>query len=179
MRRFIRLGDITAAKADALIYSTNTMCLLTGGVGAALSRKYGPKLQVGLRSQLIASKRAQASPGDVFEYSLPEMPWKTVFHTVATNAQYHTDPESVRKILHTCAARCCERGDIASVAISPLGTGFGDLKLAHFIDVAADVFAGSTYGSLQEVAIHCLIKSLFLECGEQVAKAGYDWVMEG
>lgn len=179
MRRIIRLGDITLAKADALVYSTNTMCLLTGGVGAALSRKYGPKLQVGLRSQLTASKRTQASSGDVFEFSLPDMPWKTVFHTVATDAKYHSDPASVKEILRKCAARCCERGDITSMAISPLGTGHSDLEVATFIDLATEVFFDPAFNAIEEVAIHCLIRSVFAECGDRVAKAGYGWIMEG
>ncbi len=179
MRRLIRNSDITTSTADALIYSTNTMLLLTGGVGAALSRKYGPKLQVGLRTQFQATGRKQASMGDVYEFALPDMPWKTIFHTVATDAKYHSAPAAIKQILTTCAARCLERGDIASVALSPLGTGYGDLEIAQFMDVATDVFFDPRFNALEEVAIHCLYKSIFVECADRVAKAGSGWIMEG
>jgi O-acetyl-ADP-ribose deacetylase (regulator of RNase III) len=62
-----------------------------------------------------------------------------VFHTIATDEQYHTDPETVRSILRRCFRQCCQRTDISSITSSALGCGYGDLDLKQFAMIADEV----------------------------------------
>ena len=105
MKRQLIRSNIVDVQADALIYSTNVQLLLTGGVGATLLARYGQMIQDGLGA---AAGGATAEVGDVFETSLSGIPWRVVFHTIATDKVYSTRPEIVLAILRKCFRRCVE-----------------------------------------------------------------------
>jgi O-acetyl-ADP-ribose deacetylase (regulator of RNase III) len=138
MKRQIICSDIVEVPSDALIYSTNVRLTLTGGVGAALLKKFGFPVQIGLQNQSSSSGRHLAEVGDIIENKIAGGPWKKVFHTIATDEMYHTDPDVVRSILKRCFRRCAENGDVLSVTCSALGSGYGDLDLAVFATIAEE-----------------------------------------
>src|SRR4051794_37670469 len=124
MERLVINANIVEVEADALVYSTNTQLALTGGVGAALMKKCGWGIQSDLQSCSPGTGRQMAEVGDVFETQSPDHPWKIIFHTVATDELYHTDPSTVSRILKRCVRRCAELGNIKSLITSPLGSGY-------------------------------------------------------
>jgi O-acetyl-ADP-ribose deacetylase (regulator of RNase III) len=91
----------------------------------------------------------------MFETSLPGMSWKTVFHTVATDELYNTRPETVVSILRKCLRRCIEMQGIKSIITSPLGAGYGDLDLEHFVRIADQVCSEFDKSPIQSFAIVC------------------------
>lgn len=121
--------------ADALIYSTNILLNMTGGVGAQLLHRYGSSLQKELHAFLKTKAQHVMSRGDILDFKLPSMPWKKVFHTLPCDAMYHTNPEIVGDIIKRCLRICLQSGSIKKVAMSALGTGYGDLSMDEFISV--------------------------------------------
>jgi O-acetyl-ADP-ribose deacetylase (regulator of RNase III) len=155
MERLIINANIVDVKADALIYSTNVQLVLTGGVGAALMQKCGWGIQNDLLSCSPGSGRRMAEVGDVFETRSAEYPWKIVFHTVVTNELYHTQPDTVLRVLRRCVRRCAELEDIKSVVTSPLGAAYGDLDLEPFVRIADQVCDLFDQSTIQTFSIVC------------------------
>jgi O-acetyl-ADP-ribose deacetylase (regulator of RNase III) len=139
MIRRVLCSDIVEVPADAMVYSTNVRLALTGGVGESLLSKFGISAQIRLQDQSVGSGRQMADVGDVLLTEIPGSPWKVVFHTVATDEQYHTDPETVRSILKRCFRSSSQRPDISSIATSALGCGYGDLDIRQFALIADEV----------------------------------------
>jgi O-acetyl-ADP-ribose deacetylase (regulator of RNase III) len=139
MKKRVELGDITGWSADALIYSTNVRLARTGGVGAALLKRFGISVQIELQGKSLGTGRELAEVGDVFTTSISGAPWKRVFHTVATSELYHTQAATVRAILQNCLRSCAASSDVRSVVCSALGSGYGDLEPADFLSIVDEV----------------------------------------
>ena len=70
-----------------------------------------------------------------FEGVVPAMPWKRVFHAVATDLNYMANPIIVRRIVKICLAECEQDDSIDSIVFSALGCGWGNMKYADFISI--------------------------------------------
>ena len=151
----IKQSNLLDEPVDALIYSTNVLLNLTGGVGAQLLERFGTSLQTSLHNQLRAQGKRFATRGDAIELVLPSMPWKIVFHTIPCDPMYHTTPEIVARTLRRCFDRCLERGDIASVATSAIATGYGDMVMEDFISIFDDVTGDARYAGRLDIRL-CL-----------------------
>ena len=139
MKRSIVCADIVEVPSDALIYSTNVGLMLTGGVGAALLRKFGVRTQIDLQSRSIGTGRQLAEVGEIIQSPIAGAPWKKVFHTIATDEAYRTDPIVVRSILKRCLKICAEATDVKTITCSALGAGYGDLDLVLFASMAEEL----------------------------------------
>ena len=134
--KFIEIkGQIEDIEADALVYSTNQNLRLTGGVGASLFKRYGYPAQAILDKHLSNLNTDTVDVGSIFEGTIEGMPWKRVFHTVATDLNYETNPEIVRDIIKACLESCESDYSINSIAFSALGSGFGSLKYPEFVKI--------------------------------------------
>jgi O-acetyl-ADP-ribose deacetylase (regulator of RNase III) len=156
MKRNVVHSDIAQLAADALIYSTNIRLALTGGVGAALLRAHGIGVQIQLQNASLGTGRQMAEVGEIIASPIKGSLWKQVFHTIATDEFYHTDPEVVRQILRSCLRQCVSSTDLRSVVCSPLGAGYGDLELIAFLKIASaicDEFNGTALQSFT-IAVH-------------------------
>ncbi len=131
-------SQIENVAADALVYSTNPYLRLTGGVGASLLEKYGFAVQEILDQQLKNPGQDSVAIGSVFEGVVPGMPWKRVFHTVATDLAYMTNPKIVRRIVKICLAECEQDHSIGSVAFSAIGCGWGSMRYVDFISILTE-----------------------------------------
>lgn len=161
MNRLLCHTDITTHPADALIYSTNVQLMLSGGVGACLLRRYGRSFQADLHAQLAASGRKLAAVGDVFLTRTPGLPWKRVYHVVATDPFYRTDPEVVRCILTRCLTECSADPAISSVVTSALGAGYGDLAFPLFLEIASELSLRDL--QLSDITVCCDDEDFFRE----------------
>lgn len=153
MKRSIICRDIVELPSDALIYSTNVRLMLTGGVGAAILKKFGIRVQIELQDQSLGSGRQMADVGEVLETRIPGSPWKRVFHTIATDEMYRTDPQVVRAILLRCLRRCAESADLRAITCSALGAGYGDLELTAFVAIADEVCSEFEDSGIQSFAV--------------------------
>lgn len=90
MTSLIQLSNVLDVPADALIYSTNLLFNCSGGVGAALMRRYGPHVQSDLHAILLRRGSRFANRGDVEEWVSQGMPYHAVYHTVPSNGFYET-----------------------------------------------------------------------------------------
>jgi hypothetical protein len=179
MNRILCRTDITTYAADALIYSTNVQLMLSGGVGASLLQRFGKRFEDDLFAQLHRSGRKLASVGEIFATRTVGLPWKVVYHVVATDPFYKTDPEVVRSILDRCLAGCSDDPDIASVIMSPLGAGYGNLALPVFLEMVA-AFSTSDL-RLSELIVCCDDADFFEElvCHSRSLAASWDVQGEG
>lgn len=154
MRRLIRNANAIEVAGDALLYSTNTQLALTGGVGAALLSRFGLGIQQGLSR---AANGKTVKVGALFETSVPGLPWRRIFHSIATDEHYHTEPNVVSGILSRCFARCGELG-YSRLVTSALGTGYGDLGLVEFVRIL-DLALEDAPACMKEICVVCLDRS--------------------
>jgi O-acetyl-ADP-ribose deacetylase (regulator of RNase III) len=175
MNRSLCHTDITTCAADALIYSTNVQLMLSGGVGACLLARYGKRFQDDLYALLDASGRRLASVGEVFVTSTTGLPWKKVYHVVATDPFYNTAPMVVRRILTQCLAECSTDSDISSVVMSPLGAGYGDLEFPQFLEIVSELSEADL--DLAEVSVCCDDEDFFKELVNHRKNVGVLWTV--
>lgn len=138
-----------------MIYSTNLSLFLNGGVGASLRSRYGDDIQRDLYKEFQLRGQDQASTGDVYITELPYTPWKLLFHTVAIDPYYHTDPVVVRKILKTCIDHSVAHGGIHRIITTMLGGGFGNLPVSTFFNVVEELLEDYHYSTIEELSIVC------------------------
>ncbi|HWX20394.1 MAG TPA: macro domain-containing protein [Candidatus Binatia bacterium] len=179
MKRQLIRSNIIDAQGDALIYSTNVRLALTGGVGAALLERFGLAIQNELLCCSGGTGRQMAEVGDVFETRSPGMPWKIIFHTVATDELYYTRPETVLAILRKCVRRCVELASIKSVITSPLGAGYGDLDLNKFVRIADQVCDEYDESSVQSFAVVCRDVEEFDRLSKAARAINENWKQQG
>ncbi|AJQ95739.1 macro domain-containing protein [Gynuella sunshinyii] len=128
-------ANIESFEADALVYSTNQYLHLSGGVGQALVKKYGVEVQNILDRYLRVKNIDEVEVGTIVESVSDNMPWKRVFHTVATDKEYETQKSVVEKIIRYVLETCEVDFSISSVAFSALGSGFGSLTYEEFMKI--------------------------------------------
>ena len=155
MKRSILQADIVEVTADALIYSTNVQLMLSGGVGACLLKKFGPQFQNDLYRKIDQERRKLAEVGEVFFSDMSDGPWRVIVHSVATDPFYHTDPEVVRTILRQALANLAERGDVHTVVMSPLGAGYGDLKIQTFLYLVTEESSRFEQSGIEPLIVCC------------------------
>lgn len=176
MNRLLCFADITTHAADALIYSTNVQLMLSGGVGACLLQRYGKSFQADLHAQLAASGRKLAAVGDIFLTRTPGLPWKWVYHVVATDPFYRTDPEVVRRVLNRCLTECSAALEISSVVTSPLGAGYGDLAFPLFLEIASELSLSPR--QLEDFTICCDDRDFFMELVDHRKNLSVLWAVQ-
>lgn len=179
MKRRLLLGNIASISADTLVYSTNVQLMLSGGVGASLLRQYGPSFQEELYRCIDSSGRKLAEVGEIFTTSPVQCPWKIVFHAVATDPLYNTDPVVVQAILTRCFESCAHTREIRSIVLSPLGTGYGDLPLERFLDLVSTVSVAPHYESIKEITVCCDHPPFFDVLVSHSPNTGVEWYIEG
>jgi O-acetyl-ADP-ribose deacetylase (regulator of RNase III) len=175
MNRKIVLDNIVKYNADALIYSTNVDLRLSGGVGSALKNEYGQEIQDKLFYSIDITDRKIAEVGEVFECTIPSMPWKAVYHTVATNDLYETKSETVNSVLRYCLNDCLKKGGIHSVVTSALGCGWGDLSHSDFIDIITEITESSFEGIL-DIIVCCDNQKFYNQMCEAALKYRNTWI---
>jgi O-acetyl-ADP-ribose deacetylase (regulator of RNase III) len=149
----VKCGDILDEPAEVLVCSANCLLNLSGGVGGELLRRYGMALQTQLHGMLARRSPRAASRGEVFVMTDPKLPYKAVLHAVAVDAWYHTTPDIVREVVLRSLREAARLG-AKMVALTALGTGFGDMDLRGFGEVINSSRSGE-FAPLEEVVI-CL-----------------------
>ncbi len=134
----IKKTNLLDEPADALIYSTNVLMNLTGGVGAQLLERY-PQLQTELHDMLRRRGSRYAIRGEVISHRTVEMPWKAVFHTIPCDPMYHTTPGIVTEVLRKAFEMCLQTPGVRKVATSAIATGYGDMAMDDFMKVFEEV----------------------------------------
>lgn len=137
--RIIRRGDVVDARPDALIFSTNEHLFLSGGAGASLLGVHGRPLQDAMDQALASSGRKVAERGSVFEIA-PSGSWSSrLFAVVAANGFYETCEQDTRRAVEQVLARCSDLPEIKHVAITALGTGYGNMEIEDFVSIFCSV----------------------------------------
>lgn len=122
-----------------LICSANVSLNLSGGVGADLLGRYGPRMQAELHKVIAGRTPRAARFGEVIAYSGSELPYKAVLHAVAVDGWYHATPESVQETIATALRMAAELA-AKKVTLTALATGFGDLTLPDFANALRPLF---------------------------------------
>jgi O-acetyl-ADP-ribose deacetylase (regulator of RNase III) len=151
----LKEGNIVDESADVLICSANVSLNLSGGVGADLLGRYGTKMQQELHKILAARSPHVARQGEVFTYSGTELPYKAVLHAVAVDGWYHSSSDMVQDLIEKCFETAASL-DARKVALTVLGTGYGDLTLKDFAEAVRPLF-NQDFNPIAEVCI-CLME---------------------
>ena len=171
MKTYIQQENIIDIEAEALIYSTNRQLSLSGGVGWELRSKYGYKIEVDTFDQFRDSTSEMIKVGDVIKTEFDYVPWKMIFHTIATNDDYFTDPGVVSSILDKCFRVSSELG-FKSIVCSPLGAGYGDLRISMFCEILNQKLGILGRGECDRFTICCNDED---QIGELKDGLGADW----
>ena len=150
--RIIRQGDIVDTVADAIVFSTNEHLFLSGGAGASLLGKHGKPLQEAMH-RIMAKRGIKVAPrGSVFEIE-PAETWGRMFAVVAANGFYETTREDTEAALCEALRRCAAIGGVKTVAITALGTGYGNMEIEDFAALFCGIEIPEPLESL-ELVIH-------------------------
>lgn len=153
--RVIRHGDIVDAVADAIVFSSNEHLFLSGGAGASLLGKHGRPLQEAMH-RIMAGRGIKVAPlGAVFEIE-PAETWGRMFAVVAANGFYETSREDTVAALREVLRRCAEIEGVKTVAITALGTGYGNMEIEDFVEIFCEVEVPAGIEVL-ELVIHSTI----------------------
>lgn len=136
--------------ADAIVFSTNEHLFLSGGAGAALLGKHGKPLQQAMDRALAASGSKVAHRGSVFEIE-PAETWGRMFAIVAANGFYETSHEDTEAALREVLRRCSEIEGAKTVAITALGTGYGNMEIEDFVALFCETEIPAPLASLELV----------------------------
>jgi O-acetyl-ADP-ribose deacetylase (regulator of RNase III) len=151
----LKEGNIIDEPADVLICSANVSLNLSGGVGADLLGRYGTKMQKELHQIIAARTPHAAQRGEVFVYSEAELPYKAVLHAVAVDGWYSSSPDIVRQIIEK-SFRIAMDLNSQKVALTALGTGYGNLTLKDFAQAVRPLL-DRDFMPIKEVCI-CLME---------------------
>ena len=135
-------GEILDVPADALICSANPQLNLSGGVGGALSLRYGGAMQAFLQSRLAASGERFIKPSDVVVAGPCGSPFKIVVHAVAVDAFYETSADIIRRAYANAFQAVAESG-CRTVAAACLACGYGRFPAASFAEAVAPLFSNA------------------------------------
>lgn len=169
--------DVLDLPADALIYSTNVLFNCTGGVGACLVERYGRAVQTDLHALLRERGIKFAEQGSVFQHVTKGMPYKKVFHTVPCDGFYDTTQEIVKGVLRTSLGECVRAGDIHTVALSALATGYGHLQFDNFFRIASSVLNEELFAPIKSVTICIYDDYSFNMASEQITEESLPLIM--
>lgn len=151
----LKAFNILDEPADVLICSANVSLNLSGGVGADLLGRYGPRMQAELHQKIAGRTPRAARQGEVIAYAGPELPYKAVLHAVAVDGWYHATPESVRETIATAFRMAAER-TANKVTLTALATGFGDLTLPDFANALRPLLSVD-FPPIEEICL-CLME---------------------
>ncbi|MFH0834236.1 MAG: macro domain-containing protein [Patescibacteria group bacterium] len=117
-------GDITGARADAIVNAANTSLKLGGGVAGAIHQKGGQQVQAECDA-IIQQLGQNLKKGKVAATSGGKLN-KTVLHAAVMELGGQADFESVRRAMRNVVLEA-KKLNLKTLAIPALGAGFGGL----------------------------------------------------
>lgn len=114
----IKMGDLTAEEADALVNAANNELWMGGGVAGALKAKGGEAIE----SEAVG--HGPIAVGDAVATSAGSLRARYVIHAAVMGMDFQTDAEMIARATASTLARADELG-LKSIAFPALGTGVG------------------------------------------------------
>ncbi len=125
------LGDITDSACQAIVNAANTELWLGSGVSGAIREKGGPSVQ---------EECQEIGPIDLGEAAVTgagNLKAQYVIHAASMDFDTPTTQESLYDAIKNSFLRAEELG-VTSIAFPAIGTGVGDLELAHCAEILFD-----------------------------------------
>jgi len=135
-------GDLLDIRADGLLCSANPNLNLSGGVGGALSLRYGPAMQEFLYGYLRERNVKHVPPGTAVIAPPCNTPFRAVAHAVAIDVFYDTTSDLVLQT-YLAAIEALSSAGCRTIATACLGCGYGRLSVAEFEKSIAALIAKS------------------------------------
>jgi O-acetyl-ADP-ribose deacetylase len=151
----VKCGNILDEPADVLICSANVSLNLSGGVGADLLQRYGPKMQAELHKLIAKRSPRAAMRGEVIEYVDEALPYRAILHAVAVDGWYESTPKVIQQITALALVKAKGLG-ARNAALTALATGFGNLSLEQFAEGVRPLLSVD-FDPVKEVCI-CLME---------------------
>ncbi len=134
MRITVFTGDLTDAPAEALCTSTNPRLSLMMGTGGSVRDRGGFEV---LREAeaLLAGKTLV--PGSVVTTSAGRLPYKAIFHCVASDANHRSSAQIIRACVANALAEADKIG-CESIAMPLFATGHAHFKFVDSLTTMRD-----------------------------------------
>lgn len=124
----IRQGDLTQAKADAIVNAANNDLILGGGVAGAIRTKGGPSIQEECRH--IGPIRI----GEAAITGAGKLPARHVIHAASMELGGYTSEQGLRESTRNSLLRAKENG-LESIAFPAIGTGIAGFPMERCAEV--------------------------------------------
>ena len=111
----------------------------SGGLGAGLVQRYGDQLQKQLHLYLANQGKRYASQGEVFTLTPAPLPYRKLIHTTPCDGFYQTDQGVMMATLTKAFGYCNEDPLIKSIALVPLGCGYGSFRTEDFLTLISSI----------------------------------------
>lgn len=144
----IRQGDLTQAKADAIVNAANNELMLGGGVAGAIRTRGGPSIQEECRR--IGPIRI----GEAAITGAGKLPARHVIHAASMELGGYTSEPALRESTRNSLLRAKENG-LESIAFPAIGTGIAGFPMARCAEVMLEEIRAHLNGetSLKQVEI--------------------------
>lgn len=155
----IKKGDITAAKADAIVNAANPKMLGGGGVDGAIHRAAGPKLLQACR-QVKAVNGIRCPFGEARITMAGDLPSKYVIHTVGPIYRQADNPKQLLTSAYENSLQLALDNDCQSIAFPAISCGAYGYPLKEAATVAIATCSQPKYASLA-IVFYLFSDSLF------------------
>lgn len=161
-------GDISEAKADAIVNAANSELWMGSGVAGALKRRGGQEIE------REAMGKGPIKVGGAVATSAGRLQAKWVIHAAAIGPDLATDEDKIRAATSSSLLRASELG-ARSIAMPSLGTGVGGFSP----DRAADIMMDAVMKHAEREALPELVQFvLFSDDIERAYLAALDRAMK-
>jgi len=140
-------GDITQAKADAVVNAANSLGEMGGGVAGALRRAGGEQIEAEAKSH------APIPVGEAIATSAGTLPFRYIIHApTMERPSQPTSLENVRKAA-LAALLCADSYGVKILAIPGLGTGVGKISPSGAAEVMVETLRNYETASIRKVIL--------------------------
>ncbi len=142
-----QLGDLTQAKADAVVNPANSLGEMGGGVSGALKRAGGDEIEK------EAMARAPIAVGDAIQTTAGRLPFRYVIH--APTMEKPAEPSTTEKVRQAtlAALMCADSYGVKILAMPGMGTGVGGVSAASAAEVIVETLRNYETASIRKVIL--------------------------
>jgi len=157
------LGDITDARADAIVNAANTELILGGGVAGAITRKGGPAIQA------ECDRIGQVKLGEAAVTGAGNLAAKYVIHAASMSLGGQATQASLSNSVRNSYLRAREKG-VKSIAFPAVGAGIAGFPIRQ----CAEIMMGETIRALHANAVEKVAFYLFDQMTYDAFREAYE-----
>lgn len=144
---YLRKGDITQAKVDAIVNAANTTMLGGGGVDGAIHRAAGPELLAAC-TKVAAVEGIRCPTGCSRITTAGKLSARFVIHTVGPRYQIDFPPETLLASCYQSSLALALQNQCSSIAFPAISCGVYGYPIAQAAEIAIEQCQAAEWSSL-------------------------------